>query len=237
MRSAMSPGAPPGQFKMQNVFRTRLDAVEERIARAAARAGRRREEITLVAVSKTFPASALEEAYACGIRDFGENYVQEFETKKPLLNALSKARFHLIGHLQSNKSRKAADLFQTIQTVDDLKLARRLNESGVPLDVMIEVKLGEEETKHGVPPGEVEPLAEAIRQFPNLRLLGLMTIPPWSDDPESTRPYFARLRDLAARSGLKALSMGMSNDFEAAIEEGATHIRVGSALFGSRQRA
>ncbi len=199
--------------------------------------------MTLIAVSKTFPAAALEEAYEAGCREFGENYVQEFEAKRPLLTRLHGARYHLIGHLQSNKARKAAELFETIQTVDGERLARRLNEQQRPLDVMqrpldvmIEVKLGAEESKHGVEPGEIGALREAIAGMTNLRLLGLMTIPPWSDDPEATRPYFRQLRELGERHGLRALSMGMSNDFEAAIEEGATHIRVGTALFGRRQR-
>lgn len=190
----------------------------------------------LIAVSKTFPAEALREAYEAGLRVFGENYIQEFEMKKPQLTAMAGAEFHLIGHLQSNKARKAAELFQTIQTVDDLKLARRLNDAGVPLEVMIEVKLSAEETKHGAAPESLGALVEGIRALPHLSLTGLMTMPPWSDDPEAPRPYFRRLRELAAEFGLAKLSMGMSNDFVTAIEEGATHIRVGTALFGSRVR-
>ena len=183
-----------------------------------------------------FGADAVRDAYEVGLRVFGENYVQEFEAKHPLIGNLPGAQFHLIGHLQSNKSRKAAELFQTIQTVDDAKLARRLHECGVPLDVMIEVKLSEETSKHGATPADVPALVESVRSSANLRLLGLMTMPPWSEDAETARPYFARLRELAAANGLSALSMGMSNDFEVAIEEGATHIRVGTALFGSRKR-
>lgn len=218
------------------MLRDRLSEIEDRIERAAARSGRTRRDITLIAVTKTFGADAVREAYDAGLRVFGENYVQEFEAKRPLIGDLPDARFHLIGHLQSNKSRKAAELFQTIQTIDDAKLARRLNECGVPLDVMIEVKLSEEASKHGATPSEVPALAETVRSYVNLRLLGLMTMPPWSEDAETARPYFARLRELAAANGLSALSMGMSNDFEVAIEEGATHIRVGTALFGSRKR-
>jgi pyridoxal phosphate enzyme (YggS family) len=213
----------------------RLEQVEERIARALARAGRRREEITLIAVSKTFPAAAIREAYEAGLRDFGENYVQEFEAKRPELADLTGARFHLIGHLQSNKARRAAELFDSIQTVDTMKLARRLNEHG-RLEVMIEVRLSEEETKSGVEPERLGDLVAAIRQLEHLDLRGLMTMPPWFEDPERARPYFARLRELAARFSLPCLSMGMSHDFEVAIEEGATHIRVGSALFGPRVR-
>jgi pyridoxal phosphate enzyme (YggS family) len=218
------------------MLRERLAEVEARIGRALAKCGRRRESVTLVAVSKTFPAAAIEEAYEAGLRHFGENYVQEFESKRPQLPELPGTNFHLIGHLQSNKSRKAVELFQTIETVDSVRLVNRLREHGAALDVMIEVKLSGEQTKHGAPPAEVGAIAEAVRASANLRLLGLMTIPPWTECAESSRPYFARLRELAGLHGLAGLSMGMSNDFEVAIEEGATHIRVGTALFGSRVR-
>jgi pyridoxal phosphate enzyme (YggS family) len=211
-----------------------LTRVEDRIAVACQRTGRRREDITLVAVTKVFPAASLIEAYEAGIRDFGENYVQEFEGKYEEVRHLAGARFHLIGHLQSNKSRKAAEIFQAIQTVDTPKLARRLDEVGRPLEVMIEVKLSDEEAKYGCAPSGVPAVIETIRTCPNLRLTGLMTMPPWSDDPEPSRPYFRSLRELAVRHSLTGLSMGMSHDFETAIEEGATHIRVGTALFGKR---
>jgi pyridoxal phosphate enzyme (YggS family) len=214
----------------------RLEQVEERIERAAARAGRRREEITLIAVTKTFPAAAIREAYEAGLRDFGENYVQEFEAKRPEVAGLAGARFHLIGHLQSNKARRAAELFDSIQTVDTVKLARRLHEHAQQLDVMIEVRLSEEATKSGVEPERLGELVAAVRGMEHLNLRGLMTMPPWFEDPERARPYFARLRELAARFSLPCLSMGMSDDFEVAIEEGATHIRVGTALFGPRAR-
>lgn len=218
------------------MLKERLAEVEARIARALARCGRRRDDVTLVAVSKTFPSAAIDEAYEAGLRHFGENYVQEFEAKRPQLRDLPGSNFHLIGHLQSNKSRKAAELFQTIQTVDSVKLVHRLREHGVPLDIMIEVKLSDEEAKHGADPADVGAIAEAARGSANLRLLGLMTIPPWTEQAEPSRPYFSRLRELAGRHGLQGLSMGMSNDFEVAIEEGATYIRVGTALFGSRIR-
>jgi PLP dependent protein len=213
----------------------RLAAVEERIQRVVARCGRRRDEITLVAVTKIFPASAIREAWELGLRDFGENYVQEFESKAPDVRTLDGARFHLIGHLQSNKARRATELFDVVQTVDTAKLARRLNEAGKPLETFIEVKLSPEEAKAGAAPEELAELVTAMRECPNLRLRGLMTMPPWSDDPEPSRPYFRRLRELGLQHGLTALSMGMSHDFEAAIEEGATHIRVGTALFGKRR--
>jgi pyridoxal phosphate enzyme (YggS family) len=214
----------------------RLAKVEERIQSAANRAGRKRDEITLVAVTKKFPAEVTREAYELGLRVFGENYVQEFERKHPLLGDLAGAEFHLIGHLQSNKSRIAGDLFQVIETVDSEKLAKRLDQLNRPLEVMIEVKLSHEEAKEGAPPESLPALIGAIRTCPNLRLTGLMTMPPWCDDPEVTRPYFRTLTALAREHGLPKLSMGMSHDLEAAIEEGATHVRVGTALFGPRKK-
>jgi pyridoxal phosphate enzyme (YggS family) len=214
----------------------RLEEVRRRIARACEQARRNPAEVTLIAVTKIFPASAIREAYDLGIREFGENYVQEFEGKHPLVSHLAGARFHLIGHLQSNKSRKAAEIFDAIQTVDTPKLARRLNEAGKPLEVMIEVKLSEEAAKSGAAPAELASLIAAIRACPNLRLAGFMTMPPWSDDPEPSRPYFRRLRELAEEHGVAGLSMGMSHDMEAAIQEGATHVRLGTALFGPRKK-
>jgi len=218
------------------MLRDRLERVEERIRAAASRAGRRREDIVLIAVTKKFPAEVMREAYDLGLRSFGENYVQEFEAKHPAVADLAGAEFHLIGHLQSNKARIAADLFQTIETVDSEKLARRLDGMNKSLEVMIEVKLSEEASKSGAAPGELPQVIDAIRTCPNLRLTGLMTMPPWSDDPEITRPYFRRLAALARERGIEKLSMGMSHDLEAAIEEGATHIRIGTALFGPRQK-
>jgi hypothetical protein len=215
-------------------LRERLGAVRERMARAAERARRDPAGITLLAVTKLFPAAAIREAWELGLREFGENYVREFERKAPEVADLAAARFHLIGHLQSNKSKKAAELFQVIQTVDSPKLARRLNEAGRTLDVMLEVKLSEEEAKSGADPVALAQLIEAVRGCRNLRLLGLMTMPPWTEDAEASRPYFRRLRELAERHGLRQLSMGMSHDLEAAIEEGATCVRVGTALFGKR---
>jgi PLP dependent protein len=217
-------------------MRERLAAVRERMARAAERARRDPETITLLAVTKIFPAAVIREAYELGLRQFGENYVQEFEGKAPEVSDLPGARFHLIGHLQSNKSKKAAELFQVVQTVDSAKLARRLNESERPLEVMIEVKLSDEEAKSGADPAELPELIAAIRECGNLQLAGLMTMPPWSDDAEASRPYFRQLRELGERHGLQQLSMGMSHDLETAIEEGATCVRVGTALFGKRKK-
>jgi len=214
--------------------------VRGRMARAAERAGRDPAGILLLAVTKVFPSAAIREAYALGLREFGENYVQEFEGKAPEVRGLEGARFHLIGHLQSNKSRKAVELFDVVQTVDSEKLARRLNEamaaSGKTLEVMLEVKLSGEEAKSGAAPEELPELIAAVRGCERLRLRGLMTMPPWTEDAEQSRPYFRRLRELAGRHELPELSMGMTNDFEVAIEEGATCVRVGTALFGKRQK-
>lgn len=216
------------------MLKERLEQVEERISRALQRCGRSRESVTLLAVTKKFPPEILRQAYQLGMREFGENYVQEFESKAPELADLADARFHLIGHLQSNKTRKAAELFRTIQTVDSAKLAGRLDQEQRPLEVLLEVKLSQEDSKSGVLPDDLPALIDAVRARPHLNLVGLMTMPPWSDDPEQTRPYFRSLRSLASKHGLPQLSMGMSHDLEAAIEEGATIVRVGTALFGPR---
>lgn len=193
-----------------------------------------------MAVSKKFSSRAIEDAYSGGCRHFGENYVQEFAEKHAELPQLAGAHFHLIGHLQSNKSRLAARLFQTVQTIDSPKLMKRLDaageEQGTRVEVMLEVKLAEEQSKTGCAPADVPQLIATATECSNVVLTGLMTIPPWSEDPEQSRPYFRQLAGLARQCGLKQLSMGMSNDLEAAIEEGATYIRVGTALFGQRQR-
>lgn len=190
----------------------------------------------LLAVTKVFGPDAIRAAWQLGLREFGENYVQEMERKAPAIADLTGARFHLIGHLQSNKSKKAAQLFSSIDSVDSSKIAQRLDAESQSLDAMIEVKLSEEESKSGADPSEVPAIVDAIRSSRHLRLVGLMTVPPWSEDPERSRPYFARLRELAAQHAIPELSMGMSNDLEAAIEEGATWVRVGTALFGRRRR-
>jgi PLP dependent protein len=223
----------------RSVLKENLDRVEARIVNAAARAGRKREDILLLAVTKKFPPAVIREAYELGLRNFGENYVQEFEGKLPELKACAGARYHLIGHLQSNKSKKAAEIFQVIQTIDTAKLARRLNDeltAPASLDVMIEVKLSAEEAKAGASPDDLRNLIEEVGAYPRLRLLGLMTMPPWSDDAELSRTYFTRLRALAEAHRLRQLSMGMSHDLEVAIQEGATIVRVGTALFGPRAK-
>jgi pyridoxal phosphate enzyme (YggS family) len=221
-----------------------LALIRERIARASERARRRADEITLVAVSKTFPAEAIRAAYEAGLRHFGENRVQEWEAKHPLVAELT-ATWHLIGHLQGNKARRAARLFSRVDSVDSLELARKLDacagEEAKRLSILIEVHLGNEESKTGVAERDLPQLAETIAALPRLELLGLMAIPPFLDETERMRPHFCKLRelrdDLSRRLGrpLPVLSMGMSHDFDVAIEEGATEIRVGSALFGERQ--
>ena len=210
--------------------------MRDRIEVAARRAGRAPEDITLIAVSKVKPAVDVEEAYEAGQRHFGESYVQEFQEKRRELGELPGAVFHLIGKLQSNKTAPAARLFDVIQTVHSQKVARRLSESGKALDVFIEVKLSDEKSKSGAAAQDLAPLKAYIESCRNLRLRGLMTMPPWSDDPEAARPYFRRLRGLAERHELPELSMGMSHDMEVAIEEGATIVRVGTAIFGKRVR-
>jgi pyridoxal phosphate enzyme (YggS family) len=216
-------------------FAERLELVRERIEHACARSGRDPATVRLLAVTKIFGPEAIREAWAAGLREFGENYVQEMERKAAAVAELDGARFHLIGHLQSNKTKKAAQLFCAIDSLDSVKLAARLDAEAVPLDVTIEVKLSEETAKTGADAAALGEIVAAIRGARNLTLRGLMTVPPWSEDAELSRPYFARLRELAAAHGIAELSMGMSHDLEVAIEEGATWVRVGTALFGSRR--
>lgn len=212
--------------------------MEERIAKAVERSGRKRSEISLVAVTKKFSAQTIREAYEAGLREFGENYVQEFADKRAQLDELSDARFHLIGHLQSNKVKLASELFHVVQTADSSKLLRRLDAAAAerqqPMAVLVEVKLSDEQSKTGASPGQLPELLETAGHCSQVHLTGLMTMPPWSEDPEHSRPYFKQLAALARKHGLPTLSMGMSGDFEVAIEEGATLIRVGTALFGRR---
>ncbi len=221
-------------------FSERLKTVERRIESAAERSGRKRSEITLVAVSKKFSAQTIRVAYEAGLREFGENYVQEFADKRPELEDMAGARFHLIGHLQSNKVKLASELFQVIQTADSSRLLVRLDAAAAGkqdgMEVLLEVKLAEEESKAGARPEELPELLETAAQCRQLRVGGLMTMPPWSDEPEHSRPYFQQLAALARKHGLPTLSMGMSGDFEVAVEEGATLIRVGTALFGRRPK-
>jgi pyridoxal phosphate enzyme (YggS family) len=223
-----------------------VEAVRRRIAAAAQRAGRRAEEITLIAVSKTHPAEAIRAAYDAGVRHFGENRVQEWEGKRGGAADLA-AAWHLIGHLQSNKAARAAKVFDCVDSVDDWALAQRLDrgraESGAAkkLRVLIEVRVAQEESKSGVEISEVAALTEKVTTLSQLDLAGLMCIPPYAENIEEARPYFQKLRklrdELRTKRGLflPVLSMGMSHDFEAAIEEGSTEVRVGTAIFGARE--
>lgn len=211
----------------------RVADVRGRIADAARRAGRDAASVTLLAVGKTYPLDDLLAAHAAGVTAFGENRVQEAEAKFPLLPPGCTA--HLIGPVQSNKANRAAKVAAVVQTIDSEDLARRLDRAaaalGKRLGAFVQVRLGGEATKSGVEPGEAPALAAAVRALPNLDLQGLMAIPP----PGDTRPHFVALRRLGESLGLAGLSMGMSDDFEAAVEEGATLVRVGSAIFGARE--
>ena len=220
-----------------------LEHLHQQIHEACRRANRSDSEVALMAVSKVHPAEVIVEAYAAGQRLFGENRVQEFQEKSQHLAELSDAEFHLIGPLQSNKTTRAAELFQAIDAVDSLKIAQRLDAAakalGKKLPILIEVKLSHEESKHGLAPAELPALLAAMEPLESVEAVGLMTVPPWSEDAELARPYFRDLRKLRDQSltsfpNLTQLSMGMSNDFQVAIEEGSTCVRVGKALFGKR---
>ena len=230
----------------QTELRRRLERVHEQIAEAALRVGRRPNEVTLVAVSKTHPSQTIQQATAVGVTDLGENRVQEAETKIPEVGRKA-ARWHLIGHLQSNKARRAVELFDVIHSLDSVALARRLERVCAEvnrdvLPVLIQVDLGQEATKSGAAETEVPLIVAALKQSQLLRLTGLMTVPPYFDDPQQVRPFFRRLRELRDQLGATGafgdrtgdLSMGMTHDFQVAIEEGATIVRIGTAIFGAR---
>ncbi len=226
----------------------RTSEVRERLAAAAVRAGRLPSEITLIAASKTRSVEEIEEAIRCGVTDLGENYVQELLTKREAIDkyGLSQVSWHLIGHLQRNKVRYLRPALRLIHSLDSTRLAeeinRRVGEAGFRQPVLIEVNLVGEETKSGVSPAEVRSLAEHVLELPHLELQGLMAMPPYSEDPQASRPHFRQLAGLAEElraSGFPAqsmqhLSMGMSGDFEVAVEEGATFVRLGTVLFGPR---
>jgi hypothetical protein len=225
---------------------TNLAHLKDQIADACRRSHRSEADVELMAVSKVHPVEVILEAYAAGQRLFGENRVQEFQEKSTHLGHLHDARFHLIGPLQSNKTSKAAELFDAIDAVDSLKIAQRLDLAaaslGKKLPILIEVKLSHEESKHGLAPADLPALLEAIQQLKNVTAVGLMTVPPWFEDAEAARPYFRELRRLRDQSqkahpAITQLSIGMSNDFTVAIEEGSTCVRVGTALFGKRLTA
>jgi len=224
----------------------RLENVRSRIGSCAQRCNRSPDDITLVAVSKTHPAEAIREAISLGLTDFGENRVQEAEGKIPIVGR-DAARWHLIGHLQSNKARRAVELFDVIHSLDSGSLALRLDRmcgelNRATMPVLIQVDLGHEATKTGVGEGELREVVTAVRGCHRLQLIGLMTLPPFFDKSEHVRPYFRRLRELRDELQTKRafgdrrgeLSMGMTHDFEIAIEEGATIVRVGTAIFGER---
>jgi len=223
-----------------------LAEIRARIASAAARAGRNPDEVRVVAAAKSQGHQRIQEAIAAGIHIIGHNYLQEAEQESPA-EIRDRVKLHMIGHLQRNKAGKAVDLFDVIETVDDARLAlaldNRASQSGKVIEVMIQVNLAAEPQKSGIPEDQVERLADAIRDSRFLRLKGLMTMPPFFDDPDRARPYFARLRELREKlisqgilaQGMTELSMGMTGDFDVGVEEGATLVRIGTALFGPRQ--
>ncbi|HEX5432830.1 MAG TPA: YggS family pyridoxal phosphate-dependent enzyme [Candidatus Angelobacter sp.] len=227
-----------------------ISAVRAHIRAAAARVRRNPGEITLMAVSKTVEPERIRQAYDAGLRVFGENRVQEFEKKAPNLHDLEEAEWHLIGHLQSNKAKKAAELFNAVDSVDSLHLAQKLNESarqtGRILPLLIEIKVSDEASKAGIPAGSpaLEELLKGAAALDHIQIRGLMTVPPFAENPEDARVYFRLLRDLRdqiaerklPRIQMDVLSMGMSHDFEVAIEEGSTCVRVGTAIFGTRPK-
>jgi PLP dependent protein len=228
-----------------------IERIRQRVEAAARRAGRRPEEVTLMAVSKTFPAASIREAYRAGLRVFGESRVQEFSAKAESLGDLPDIEWRMIGHLQGNKAAKAVELFTAVDSVDSLRLAQKLDsaarQAGKKLPILIEINVGGEAAKNGLD-SESEELRAILQAGPvldNLEIRGLMTVPPFTDDPEDARPHFRKLRELrdriAARQlpavALGALSMGMSHDFEVAVEEGSTCVRVGTAIFGERNKA
>ncbi len=224
--------------------------VRDRMARAAGRVGRSPDSVTLMAVSKTVDPERIREAYAAGVRVFGENRVQEFQEKLPALAELRDAEWHLIGHLQTNKARKGAEVFHAVDSVDSLRLAQKLDQAAAGLDkvlpVLIEINIGSEESKSGVPLDSpaLDDLLRGVAQLEHIHVRGLMAVPPLAQNPEATRPYFRLLRDLRdtlagrklPRVQMDVLSIGMSHDFEVAIEEGSTCVRVGTAIFGERPK-
>jgi PLP dependent protein len=231
----------------QEALATRLNGVRARLSAAARAANRAPDEVRLIAISKTHPASLIRRAIELGALDIGENRVQEAEEKIVEVGR-EKARWHLVGHLQANKARRAVKLFDVIHSLDSIQLARRLNrlceeEGRAQLSVLIQVDLGREETKSGIDESELAHLVDAIGPLRHLELTGLMTLPPFFDDPEQSRPFFRRLRELrdelherGAFGGRRSeLSMGMTHDFEVAVQEGATMVRIGTAIFGERE--
>jgi hypothetical protein len=210
--------------------------LQQRIARACEKAGRSPDEVTLVAVTKTVDAAAIEAAFNAGVRDFGESRVQEAKPKIEQLQRLKPGiTWYMLGHLQTNKAKTAADIFDIIHSVDSFKLARTLNDcSQKKLPILIQVNVSAEATKSGFQLPEVKDAVKQMGRLPKLEIQGLMTIAPWVDNAEEVRPIFRHMRQLRDSLGLRHLSMGMSDDFEVAIEEGATLVRIGRAIFGER---
>jgi pyridoxal phosphate enzyme (YggS family) len=227
---------------MGATIRDNLQLVQERIEKAAQRAGRKPEEIILVAVTKTVEVPRIWEAISAGVQHIGENRVQEAQEK--IKDIGNKVTWHMIGHLQTNKVKQALDLFQLIHSVDSLKLARELSKraeaKNQTVDILIQINLAHEETKFGFPVEKIQENVQEIAALPRLAIKGLMTIPPLAENPEHTRPYFKKLREISEelrkipQVEMKFLSMGMTNDFEVAIEEGANMVRIGTAIFGPR---
>ncbi|MFA5054892.1 MAG: YggS family pyridoxal phosphate-dependent enzyme [Dehalococcoidia bacterium] len=213
-----------------------VQEVRERIARAAARAGRSPDEVTIVAVTKTVTEAAVREALAAGISNLGESRVQEAQRKIAQLSGCETSPvWHMIGHLQRNKVQTALEIFDIIHSIDSVRLARELSGQAKRIvPVLLEINVSGEETKGGFPPDELDEALAAISNLPNLSVRGLMTVAPWVDDAEEVRPVFRALRELRDSFGLEQLSMGMSDDFEAAVEEGATMVRLGRIIFGER---
>jgi PLP dependent protein len=248
-RSILRDTLCPSWFRFMSIAEN-IAEVQDRIAAAARRAALNPDEIILMGVSKTFPIERIREAYAAGLRVFGENRVQEFAGKADALRDLRDTEWHLIGHLQTNKAAKAAELFDAVDSVDSVRMADKLNASaggaGKTLSVLIEINVGGEKAKSGVAldSGELEQILRNALRWDNLKINGLMTVPPYTEDPEGSRPYFRQLRQIrdsvAARDlpqiSIAVLSMGMSHDFEVAIEEGATCVRLGTAIFGERAK-
>jgi pyridoxal phosphate enzyme (YggS family) len=215
-----------------------IKEVQKRIAQACQQSRRSPDEITLVAITKWAEIPAIRTVFDSGIRDFGENRVQEAEEKIAQLADLKSAvTWHMVGHLQSNKAKVATELFDIIHSVDSIKLAEILNRRAEkPLPVLLEVNISDEASKSGFSVGETEAAVKAIKELPNLKVLGLMTVAPFVADPEEVRPVFRKLRELRDSYGLEHLSMGMTDDFEVAVEEGATILRIGRAIFGERRQ-
>lgn len=232
---------------MQQILKDNLEIVEEEIRKACERSGRKRDSVTLIAVSKTKPVEVLQEAYGLGVRVFGENKVQELSEKYEVLP--KDIHWHMIGHLQRNKVKYIIDKAELIHSVDSLRLAETIEKEaekhGLTIDVLIEVNVAQEESKFGIKPDEALDFVDKVSQFPHIRVKGLMTIAPFVENPEKNRPIFARLRKLSVdiesknihNTTMGILSMGMTNDYQIAIEEGATMVRVGTGIFGAREYA